>query len=308
MSLTPRIDKLQANYIINGNFDFWQRNTSFTASGYGPDRWHLTVAGTCTHTRETSDVPPGSNYASKWTAGASSSYGQHRQFIERATVVPMRGKTFTVSYLVKMGVTFTSAMSIEVGYSTVTDNISGFSAISLPVSNLSTPTSTTSFVKVKGTFTVPNDAVGLYIGLVPQSVQSSGAYVIVGQVVLNEGDLPDTEFSLAGRDYANELALCHRYYWNNTDSNISVASGGMYTDTAGRVWLKFPVQMRAVPTMNIQSLLFDRIGVGGVSVASVANIINSIHGSTWDGIGFPGGTTFGRPIAYTGAVSADAEL
>lgn len=41
------------NLIINGAFDFWQRGTSFTALGYGADRWrNVFTGGTVTMTRE----------------------------------------------------------------------------------------------------------------------------------------------------------------------------------------------------------------------------------------------------------------
>jgi hypothetical protein len=41
------------NRIINGAFDFWQRGTSFTASGYGADRWvNILIGGTVTQSRQ----------------------------------------------------------------------------------------------------------------------------------------------------------------------------------------------------------------------------------------------------------------
>ena len=52
MSLTPRIDRLDKNYLINGGFDYWQRAlSSISAGSYpaydynAPDRWLNAVDG-----------------------------------------------------------------------------------------------------------------------------------------------------------------------------------------------------------------------------------------------------------------------
>lgn len=69
MSLTPRLDRLSENLIINGNFDFWQRNTSLVISAassdknYVADRWSHTsffASGSKTVSRST-DVPAGTS-------------------------------------------------------------------------------------------------------------------------------------------------------------------------------------------------------------------------------------------------------
>ena len=38
-------NSLSRQAIINGNFDVWQRGTSFTVNGYGADRWSLLQVG-----------------------------------------------------------------------------------------------------------------------------------------------------------------------------------------------------------------------------------------------------------------------
>jgi hypothetical protein len=56
------------NRIINGAFDFWQRGTSFTTSGYGADRWiNAVVGGTVTMSRQAfvpGDTVGGNNFGS----------------------------------------------------------------------------------------------------------------------------------------------------------------------------------------------------------------------------------------------------
>jgi len=51
------------NYLINGGFDFWQRGTTWSGSGYSAaDRWYVSIAGTTTMTREDSDLPSNSQF------------------------------------------------------------------------------------------------------------------------------------------------------------------------------------------------------------------------------------------------------
>jgi len=46
------------NYLVNGGLDFWQRGTSFTATGYCADRFYTVIGGTTTVSQST-DVPTG---------------------------------------------------------------------------------------------------------------------------------------------------------------------------------------------------------------------------------------------------------
>ena len=61
MSLTPRIDKIDSNILINGNFRFWQRALSAAAPGYCSDRWSG-VSGVNSQSRQTNTSGTNSLY------------------------------------------------------------------------------------------------------------------------------------------------------------------------------------------------------------------------------------------------------
>lgn len=215
-SLTPRLDKINTNYLINGNFDIWQRGTISSTNGvYLSDRWKISVVGTCTHSQETSDKPTNSTYAYKWLTAAGSSYGQIRQYIESSIVKTIITKTMTVSYLCKVNGTFSGLLIPEIAYSPTTDGSGAgdFTIITPSISNIQV--STSSFVKCTATFVVPANAIGLYVSIVPSVAQASGTQVLISQIQLIDGTHTDPEFTTAGKTYASELQFCRRYYQTN---------------------------------------------------------------------------------------------
>ena len=232
------------NKLINGNFDIWQRGTSFSTNGvYSADRWYTSLAGTTTVSQETSDVPTGSRYALKWTTGASSSYGQIRQFIETANVKQFAGSTLIASALVKCSSGFAGNMQFEIFYSTTTDTLSGFNGIALSPTITGQITSS-GYTQITATFSLPSTAVGLYIGIVPTVAQASGVSVLHSKVQLEQGS---TATSFDYRPYGTELALCQRYYYKrNTTAQTFLLRGD------GIRWLTvyMPVEMRATPTLS----------------------------------------------------------
>ena len=250
------------NRIINGGFDIWQRGTSQTTTGYGSaDRWNMTVAGTTTFSQETSIVPSGAQYALKWTTGAASSYGQVRQYIEQLNVIPLRGQTVTASAYVRSGGTFTGNYLFEIGYNTSSDaSGAGWSLISTTTSGT---INSSSYTQIKATFTVPSNAVGLYFGLVPDTVQASGAIVYQSLAQLEPG-LTATPFER--RSFGQELALCQRYY----QEPIGGFGRSTLANTCDFV-LPLIVEMRTPPSVTAKSGTFymTEIGVGGRVISSL---------------------------------------
>lgn len=236
------------NRIFNGNFDIWQYGTSSSSSGYTTaDRWKLTVVGTTTFSQETSVIPSNSRYALKWTTGASSSYGQIRQFIETANIVPMQGKTITCSALVRCNATYSGNAQFEIGYATTSDS-SGASYTTISGTITGTVTSS-GYTQITWVGTVPSNAVGLYIGIVPTVVQASGAILYISQV---QCELGPTATSFEYRPYGTELQLCQRYYYQlgglGSNQGIFFNGGTVPSSSSGcPVVVSCPVTFRTSP-------------------------------------------------------------
>jgi hypothetical protein len=243
---------VNVNQIINGGFDFFQRGTSSSANGYAcADRWYNIAAGTTTFSQDTS-VPTaqGVQYSYKWTTGASSSYGQFYTALESATVKPLRGQAMIFSFWVKTtGTAITGTLQADAAYSTSTDAyVSQTVAVTITGAAGITPTAT--WTKYSGTLTIPSDASGLKIGLIPTAVQASGVVVYLAAVQLELGSV-GTSFKRAGGTIQGELAACQRYYWRSTQNASSgqiYANGFATTTTAVSASFCLPVQMRVVPT------------------------------------------------------------
>jgi hypothetical protein len=246
------------NRIINGNFDFWQRGTSFTGNEYGADRWvHARVGTTQTATREPfelgqTDVPGEPTYYCRTVViseEGASNYAVLAQRIE--DVRTFAGQQVTVSFWAKADATKNIAVNM----------IQYFGTGGLPSANVTSSETKisvgTTFQKVTVTATLPSisdktlgtdnndflqlniwfDAGSNFNSTTDSLGQQSGTFEIA-QVQLEPGPVA-TPFEQ--RPIGTELALCQRYYCKQMAHAQSAGIGFMSTP------VYFPVEMRAIP-------------------------------------------------------------
>jgi hypothetical protein len=306
------------NNIINGGMDFWQRSTSSSSvNGYfTADRWYNGGGGTVTISQST-DVPTNINvqYSQKWLTGASSSFGQYYYALEQAVVKPLRGLNMTLSYYIKTAGSHTGNILTNITYSNSTDALVSVSTAVTATGDTSyAASSVTSWTVKKVNFTVPSDAVGLRIAVLPDATQASGVSEFLTAVQLEIGSVA-TPFSRAGSSIGGELVLCQRYYAKSFDqttapgtatANGSLANNpnGIYFDSCPGI--RFPVNMRTAPTVTVYS---TNTGTSGkIYDASAGSDVTSSGGV---GIGQSGcrvGATVISGRSYFYQFVAEAEL
>jgi hypothetical protein len=254
---------LVKNYIINGNFDIWQRATSQTSNGYGSvDRWFCHSVGTTkVHSRmefalDQTEVSGNPKYYSRTVvtsvAGANN-LCQMYQNIE--SVRSFSGKRVTVSFWAKSDAAKPIVVRLGSGYG------SGGSPTASPLSlNQVVLLSTVwqKFILTYDAHSIPNGTVlgtdnndrrhivfGFDAGTTYSHWgigQQSGTFDIA-QVQLEEGEIA-TEFER--RTVGEELALCQRYY--ETGKVGAVALPNHINRTAVAAGGNFLVQKRVPPS------------------------------------------------------------
>jgi hypothetical protein len=250
------------NAIINGNFDIWQRGTSFTgvspALTYSADRWSSARNGTGATVNVSrvdfalgqTDVPNNPSHYINYevtTAGSGETYHFLGQRIE--SVKTFAGETVTVSFYAKAS----SAVSLSVG---LTQHFgTGGSPSVQVVTMIDSYNLTTSFQKFTATVTVPsisgktlgtdgNDRLLLFFDM-PRDTTFD---LDIAQVKLEPGSVA-TPFR--PRPIAEELALCQRYYQVAISTlGFVAASAGEQQQHNGTMF----TQMRATPTLTVLSV------------------------------------------------------
>lgn len=204
------------NYLINGGFDFWQRGTSFSATGYTADRWYFTEAGICTVNQQLpsdpSGLPAGFNYGLRTLAATSSDSVDLYQALESSVVIPLRGQTVTFSCYLKMDANMiaqTGAFELVAYYSNSTDaRASQTTSVGTVVLDKSLYSE---WARASYTFTVSADAVGLMVGVEPPLSDSSQPQYYMTGAMLELGSSATT-FRRAGSTWTEEQMACFRYY------------------------------------------------------------------------------------------------
>ncbi len=266
------------NQVINGDFNIWQRGTSFTVASdtYTADRFLVAANGgqTMAFTRETftPGTAPVAGYEGKFfyqyavtAAGSGNTYNQLKTRIEGART--LAGQTATVSFWAKGSASYNIT---SVGYQNFGTGGSPSSAVlAWSSGNLAV---TTSWQRFSYTFTMPsvsgktfgtagNDYIELYINMPTNQTSTTGIW----GVQLEAGNTA-TAFQTATGTLAGELAACQRYFSTSYQNGVAVPTAGgsgglgvMFSYPANAAAghklgaIYYPVRMRANPTVTIYS-------------------------------------------------------
>lgn len=287
-SLTPRLDKLDKNYIINGNFDHWQRGTSFVGAGaiYTADRMFCSYStGTTNYTRST-DVPDSQSSYSLQIANTSGTNPQVNQFVESVFAKDLANKTVTFKVKIKVTDATGTPIKLRLSYPNVIDNFSSITPISTTVLNAAPTTN------VWATYTlVASLPANVINGLEVKIFRDSGVTVtttttLYSQMQVILGSNSDTDFNYAARNVVEELSLCQRYY----ETRSFIVNSGYYAQFAAAnvfygSFYQFLVEKRAVPTVtaihNTAAWQWTILGLTAFSANDITGTVIEANTKSW---------------------------
>jgi hypothetical protein len=309
------------NKIINGNFDVWQRGTSFTLSTsfqYTADRWRAKVgtggAGSITRNISSADGNPYLTFAITTAGTGSHELSQPIEFVR--SVSGTNGASTSVA--VSMRVARTSGTgTLDVSLLQYFGSGGSPSAsVSLSLGTI-TPTSTSTLYSFTGTLaSINGKTLGsnnddqLVLVITPSNAVATYDFAAI-QV---EPGSVATPFER--RSYGQELALCQRYYYFIGKDGTNAAFGaGFTTGTTGFIYGALPVEMRTAPTISHTGTLSD-ISFTHTGVTAPASSLNNIGSGTKSysiSIGSATGTTnlagiYARVGSANTALTFSAEL
>jgi hypothetical protein len=221
---------LQQQALINGNFDVWQRGTSFSTpagNAYTADRWKVTYDGTIgtfsvsqqTFAVGQSSVPNNPKYYLEWNQTAAGSGSTFRGISQRIEGVRLfAGQKCTLSFWAKADAARAISTTLRQNFG------SGGSPSSVVDTNSSSLNLTTSWQKFIYTFTLPSisgktmgtngdDNLELFF-FVPVNVVMT---IDIAQVQLNAGD---QALPFQPKSYAEELHFSRRYFQQRSTGTV----------------------------------------------------------------------------------------
>jgi hypothetical protein len=239
------------NKIINGDFEVWQRGTSFTANGPTADRWRAEADTTFTASRQTftPGTAPVAGYEGEFfyrmAKNAGGTYGSISQRIEDVRV--FAGQTITVSFWAKADSATTIVRAGAQNFGSGGSSQVNFALQSQAI--------TTSWARYSLSFAVPSIA-GKTIGTSSHFILDlyfleTGAKTVDLWGVQVEAGSTATAFQTATGTIQGELAACQRYYYRarvlgafNHIQSQAIGNGS----TTSYVQMTLPTVLRTNPT------------------------------------------------------------
>lgn len=269
--LTPRLDRLDKNFIINGGLDYWQYGPTTTNLDNVPkytssraDRFLASCTPTLTYfSSRSTNVPLNGksrysiNFEGSPVADTDTIVYQHR--IEGHMLRQFLEGRFSFGFWARSQ----SADNINISFNTANalDDFSGVTEFKNVNKSIS-PDGAWYEIKEEN-FDIPAAAlngVEIIITLSGMTVTGSSVNHGLTQFKLNSGKTLQ-EFSLAGRELATEFMLCQRYFERSYGLDLLLQTDtpqgcafGIAANTTEVVWNKnWAVEKRAIPTVTLYS-------------------------------------------------------
>jgi hypothetical protein len=256
------------NKVINGDFDFWQRGTSFTpvTGAYTADRWLVAFDGSGStrtiskqaHTLGQTAVPgnPVSFLRFVQSVAGTGTFNVPSHRIEG--VQTLAGKTCTLTFYAK----FASAASLAAIVIRQNFGTGGSPSTTVSTTIASAVAVGTTFQKVQYTFTMPSIS-GKTVGTngddhveIQTAIPFATTFTFdLSHVSLVEGDATSEGDPFSPRPLQQELALCQRYaYVVGGDGTFQpIGMGEHYSSIGGKALITFPVKMRTSPSFSFSA-------------------------------------------------------
>jgi hypothetical protein len=274
------------NLIINGAMQVAQRGTSFTDNVFTLDRWKFNefAAGTRTITQST-DVPVGFSNSLKYVNDATpaTSYFFVTK-VERKDFERLSGQTLTCSFYVTASVAINNARwALDVNGDNTTSDES-----STGTYNITTSWQRVTFNVTLGDFSTYTFTDSGFLSVLPLTSSDTFPTIPANTSIWFTGiqlEVGDTATPFEHRSFAQELALCQRYYERSYDygtaSGTATGNGGATlvgnNYSSGQVLyasqMRFVVAKRTVPTFSFWS----HTGVANKWFEGVAGFSEAIH-------------------------------
>jgi hypothetical protein len=306
------------NALINGDFNIWQRGTSFSltsTAGYTADRWVFDTGGSgvVTVSRQAftagqTDVPGNPTYflqAAFSTSGSSATMLQQR--IENVST--FAGQTITYSMWARV-----NSGTAAVGFQWVQDFGSGGSVAAS--GNFGSFTLTTSWQRISATVTlssISGKTIGTNSNLVLRLAPftSGTATYSFANVQAELGNVA-TAFQTATGTLQGELAACQRYYFRivgDPSANYPVFGTGFGSATGFvQCYITHPVTMRVEPTALDYSTVAVYDGASVIGSPTSVTLNGDIQSKNVSMLDFAksGSFTQYRPYSFIGNANTGA--
>jgi len=318
---------LGKNLLINGDFHIWQRGITGGAGVndlYLADHWYQYLsAGTPTFDR-VADGPLGFRYCWRLTdtTAAGAAYGRLRYRFESRETFQLSGKRFTIQWWAKSTQNSSSGGGgsptiryYSAGEDTFTGGSTSVSTTWVKTQAISSSWQQYALTGVFPTFTA-SDSLEILLDTGSSFFSANGdEWRIAGmQLHLGSGIQP-----FYARSFAQELALCQRYYEKNYSYGVVPGTASLSdnswmsiaANTSQISGAKYCVPKRAIPTVTLYAytgasatLTFtDNHG----SVGAGTSMSNNHTEGGWFTTG-PGGTSLTKGNGYFFHWTAQAEL